>query len=207
MGEFPPTKSDNSLPRLRHLNETPTTAIHTPCFALHFNYQENAMRALVSLLSFVIGIFAAYPADHIPPFSALENGDAIFATYTRTGCFSSEVYKLKFSQTSNSTTVLISKLLPGKEPVSTNFIHWGNLPLSRADLEGLDKLLVFYRSNPVSMCTLKDEIKFVHYHRGIATTKEQFVDQSCATLPFRTANKPDLTTLIELITRPDPAGD
>jgi hypothetical protein len=73
----------------------------------------------------------------------------------------------------------------------------GSVSLSQADLDGLDALLKFYRTNSLTGCTTKDKISISHVRAGKVIATEDFVDASC-----RSRRVKGVLTIPALLARP-----
>jgi hypothetical protein len=58
------------------------------------------------------------------------------------------------------------------------------ISLSEADLRGLDKLLLFYRSKPEGRCSTVDDIEITQLRQNEIVATERFTDQSCRSDEF-----------------------
>lgn len=139
-------------------------------------------------------------ADKVTSFSSLAKGDELHLTFRTTGCFHYSTYQLTF-RCAEETTVNIVQVLSFNSPLNTvpdpsKPTELGELKLSKADLEGLDHLVEYYRSGPKNTCTNVDEITISHHRDGKVTATEKFKDGSCAT-----HSKKELTRIDDLIAR------
>ena len=142
--------------------------------------------AFISLFLFVLG--ACTPSvnaeQKVASFSALPKGDELEVTFRTSGCFHFAAYELTFRRskdTNVSVTQIIYEGSPEREAITaTNRIDLGQLSLSKSDLEGLDKLLRFYRNVPEGRCTTVEGISISQRHEGRTVATEKYVDGSCA---------------------------
>jgi len=56
---------------------------------------------------------------------------------------------------------------------------------SRREIQGLDRLIQFYRSRPVGGCTTEDEITITWFRDRQKIASERYVDRSCATYQMK----------------------
>jgi hypothetical protein len=138
-------------------------------------------------------------ADKVASFSELSKGDELHMTFTTSGCFHYASYELTFRRSAEITVSIVQferKWSPKlKAYTSTNRITLGELSLTRGDVEGLDRLLHYYRSSPGDGCTTVDKVSISQRHDEKVVASEQFVDGSC--FPARM----DMTKITELIVR------
>jgi len=119
--------------------------------------------------------------------------------FTTSGCFHYFSYELTF-QRSTETTVSVVQIERGWSQslevfTSTNRLSLGTLSLTKSDVEGLDRLLQFYRSSRRNGCTTVDTISISQRHDGKVAATEQFTDGSCS------HDRKDLTRITALIAR------
>ena len=139
----------------------------------------------------------ASAAEKVATFSSLPKDDELHMTFTTSGCFHYASYELTFQRSTDTTVSVVqierewSQKL--KAFTSTNRVTIGALKLTNADVEGLDRLLQFYRSSPQNGCTTVDAISISQRHDGKVAATEQFIDGSCS---YEMKNLTRITALI-----------
>lgn len=141
----------------------------------------------------------AVAADKVSNFSSLAKGDELEMTFTTSGCFHFETYELEFRRSSDLTVSIFQServwSAARKAFISTNRVSLGDLTLTETDVEGLDRLLQFYRSSPRNGCTTVDTISISQRHDGKVVATEEFTDGSCSYA------RKDLTRITALVAR------
>jgi hypothetical protein len=124
-------------------------------------------------------------ADKVAAFSNLPEGDQLEISFRSSGCFKRDAYNLTFHR-ATETTAFISDL-EGRQ-----------LTLSKADVDGLDRLMRSYRSIVVTpvICTTSDSITISQRHEGEIVATEEYSDGSCATGAMK-----DITRIPDLVRR------
>jgi hypothetical protein len=158
------------------------------------------MKALTFCLAFLVSCGSLLASDSVGTFSALLQGEEIQVGYESTGCFHSLTYELRFQRTSDvmvSVTKIEYEWSQERHAITaTNRLELGQLLLSKADVDGMDRLLHFYRTRHPGSCTTRDAIAVSRRRDGKIVAAEQFADDSCATY-----NMKDLMTIPALVAR------
>lgn len=154
-------------------------------------------RIILLTLASVCFLTRAIAADHVATFSGLPKGDELQMTFTTSGCFHYASYELTFRHPAE-TTVNIVQIEPEWSQNPSNHITLGELSLTKADVEGLDRLLQFYRSGPGKGCTTVDKISISQHHDGKITATEQFIDGSCS---YDRKELTRITALVDKLTK------
>lgn len=144
-------------------------------------------------------LLRASASEEVATFSSLPKDDELHVTFTSRGCWQDASYQLTFRR-SIETAVSVVQFKRERSPdlkvfTSTNSIDLGDLSLTKTDVEGLDRLLEFYRSSPPKGCTTIETISMSQYHAGKLVATEQFIDGSCS------YDRKDLTRFTALIER------
>lgn len=162
----------------------------------------------ITILCFVVatGIMApswGQGAEKVAKFASLGKSEELVLTFTTTGCFHFASYQLTVRRDAKAADLIGVKIVqtkqmnaPGGGPESKEPVELGELKLTKADLEGLDNLIDFYRSGPKNTCTTVDEITISYRHEGKEVATEKFKDGSCST-----HDKKELTRIADLIAR------
>jgi hypothetical protein len=158
-----------------------------------------ALRFILFTMAVICLASPVVAANQVVTFSSLPKGDLLQIAFMSSGCFHFVSYELKFRVTPEPI-VGVTRVEPKwsddrKRFTSTNRVNLGNLTLAKTDLQGLDRLLAFYRSGPRSGCTTVDKISISQIHRGITTATEQFTDGSCS------YDRKDLIRITDLVAR------
>jgi hypothetical protein len=161
------------------------------------------MRAfrIISLALVAVACFLsrAIAADKVVTFSTLPKGDELEMTFITSGCFHFATYELKFCRSAELTVNVVQIEREWSRDrrmfTSTNRVSLGDLTLTKTDVDGLDKLLKFYRSSPRNGCTTVDEISISQRHNDKLIATEQFTDGSCS------YDRKDLTRITTLVAR------
>src|SRR3954463_11952725 len=137
--------------------------------------------------------------DKVATFTSLPKGDELRITFASSGCFHYFSYDLKFSYSPepNLRVAWNHRILSAdrKAFISTNLVSVGRLTLTKSDLNGLDRLISFYRSGPQRECTTVDTISISQIHAGKTMPTEQFTDGSCSD------DRKGLTRITEVVRR------
>jgi len=157
------------------------------------------MGSITFTLTLLCFVSHALAAEKAATFSELPKGDELHVVFTTSGCFHFATYELTFRRQAEPTLKVeefrYERSKKSQSITATNRFTLGELNLTKADLEGLDRLLEFYRSNPGLGCTTVDRISVSQRHNGKVAVTEQFVDGSCS------YDRKDLTRFTELIAR------
>jgi hypothetical protein len=122
----------------------------------------------LALVAVACVLYQARAADKVAMFSSLPEGDELEMTFTASGCSHFATFELKFHRSESLAVSIVQ--LEGEWSrdrqvfASTNRVALGDLTLTKADVEGLDKLLGFYRSGPRDGCTTVDKISISQRH-------------------------------------------
>lgn len=116
--------------------------------------------------------FHARTADEVAALADLPKGDQLEISFASDGCRHSRAYNLTFRR-ATETTVFITNAKKQAES--------GQLTLSKDDVDGLDRLVRFYRSRSPGNCTTSDSITISQRHEGKIVATEEYTDDSCAT--------------------------
>lgn len=134
-------------------------------------------------------------------FSKLKQDDTLIVHLDNRGCFGGQTHELTFRQASELTVSVVElsqKAAPaGGVTPQTNRVDLGTLTLSSSDVDGLDRLMKFYRSWRIGGgCTIVEHITFTQQSDGKTVATQQIEDDSCQTFDMD-----NLTTFSELISR------
>lgn len=158
---------------------------------------------LVLPLSFALtaAVFALEPKATRNLFSTLQPEEHLAIRFTSFGCFHSLAYDFKFTRDNTGTYARISKLDPSwnDKTKSREFRTQevlGTLKLTSREIDGLDRLIRFYRSNTRGGCTTVDEVRLTLFRGTESIATENHRDASCTT-----HRRSDLTTLLSLTNR------
>jgi hypothetical protein len=135
----------------------------------------------------------------VATFSTLRPGDSLEMTFHTSGCFHSATYELSFHRSEELEVHLVEvRRVWSEERKEISILRddIGDLILTKADIQGLDLLLRFYRSKPRGGCTTTDQIEISQRHDGRVEGAERFTDGSCSVYERR-----DLTLIPELVAR------
>jgi len=142
-------------------------------------------------------------AAPVTAFSALRPGDQLEAVYNTTGCFHNLEYELLFKRATalHVTIVNVDRTRSDDQRTFiTNRVMLGSLELTNDDIQGLDRLLAFYRSGPPSCCTTVDTITMSQRHEGKVVATAKFTDGSCSV--FRRKNITSFGALVARLPEP-----
>lgn len=129
------------------------------------------MRAVgiaVLLLSPLAPALAASPPGSL---DALPDDATLEIHYVSNGCFHHEDRTIVIRKTPE----LVAEIGPGGSSNGPG----GTVPLTGEDLEALDHLIVYLRTNPAGLCTTQDDIRLTWRLPGAQPMHEHFVDGSC----------------------------
>ncbi len=151
---------------------------------------------LIGLFGSLLGI--AQAGDKVAAFTALPEGAELEMVYASTGCFHAVQYELKFLRSPELEVRIVqveSEWSVVKQAHgATNRVELGKLKLTKADEEGLDRLMKFYRSKPGGGCTTVNFITVSQRQAGTVIATEQFTDKSCS-------HRDDVTWVTDLVRR------
>jgi hypothetical protein len=132
--------------------------------------------------------FHAKAANDVATLENLPKGDQLEVSFNSSGCFHHRTYNLTFHR-ATETTVSISDVRRRKE--------LGQLPLSKSDVDGFDRLVRFYKSIVApGNCTTGDSITISQRHEGKIIATEKYSDDTCSTY-----NMKDVTRILDLVRR------
>ncbi|MGB5898395.1 MAG: hypothetical protein WBG66_09370 [Geitlerinemataceae cyanobacterium] len=161
------------------------------------------------ILLLTVSYGAALSAETFGPlqpltFSKLKPEDTLIVRLDSGGCFGGQTHELTFSQASELTVSVVElsqkAARDGVAIPQTSRVHLGTLALSSSDVDGLDRLMKFYRSWRIGGgCTIVNHITFTQQSDGETVATQQIEDDSCRTFEMN-----DLTTFSELISRLEP---
>ena len=101
--------------------------------------------------------------------SQLQPGDRIHVSYGSRGCFHDRKCEIDFERGTSVTAHSAGR----------------SVTLSAREIQGLDRLIQFYRSRPVGGCTTEDEITITWFRDRQKIASERYVDRSCATYQMK----------------------
>jgi hypothetical protein len=148
-------------------------------------------------------VSTASTAGNITPFietfSKIPKTDTLQVLFSSRGCMGGSAYEFNFRYGSTTTVAVASgwrnysdenksvwakltdipNLFSPKKWKNQQDRNLGQVTLTESDLNGLDKLLRFYRSNRSDDCTSTDTIEFSQIHNGKTIAIEKIIDESC----------------------------
>jgi len=134
-------------------------------------------------------------ADTTVSFSRLKRGDTLWVKYESFGCMGQhERAEIRILGYKPSRTRIIQ--WPGGVLASRLGRDTTIVSLSRADLEGLDQLVAYYRSGPLGGCTTVERVQLSLSRRGRKGPSLSFADGSC-----EAHGQPGVVTLGEVLRR------
>lgn len=124
-----------------------------------------------------------------PTFYGAGAGDSVVIDFESSGCFHHDYHHVVVSHGS-APGVMIARETgtryrwrgsdpPNKAPVALRSA--GSTILTPRDIERLNKLIAFYRSNRAEGCTTVDQIQITRKHGSQILAHEEFEDASCRT--------------------------
>lgn len=128
-------------------------------------------------MKFVLSIWFAFTAvigfAAEPPisFQHIPEGNTIEVMFESKGCFHHGRYQFVFQ---GARAVVIKMEAKRNIPV-------GAVTLSKSELAGLDRLLIFYRERRPGLCTTSDTIALTQKTGGKVVKREFFQDDTCET--------------------------
>lgn len=134
--------------------------------------------------------FHARAADKVATLADLPKGDQLEMSFISSGCFHRYAYDLTFRR-AIETTVSITQ----------NRVGLGQLTLSKADVDGLDELVRFYRSSSPGNCTTRNSITISQRHDGEIVATEKYTDDSCATYNMKGVT--NISALVQRLQKPE----
>jgi len=144
---------------------------------------------LVAVALFIIA--SPVLADDVATFSSLPEGDELVVMFASHGCFHHESYELTFRRSKEAVVHVVRLPLATLVKVSDELskvddqandgvrVELGDLTLTAAEVEGLDRLLTFYRSRPKASCTTIDDVSISQRRDNKQLAQEKFTDGSC----------------------------
>ena len=101
--------------------------------------------------------------------SQLQPGDQLHVSYRSRGCFHDRKYEIDFERGTSVTARSVGR----------------SVTLSPREVDGLDRLIRFYRSRPVGDCTTQDDISITWFRNGRKITSGRYVERSYATYEMK----------------------
>ena len=122
-------------------------------------------------------------------FQQLSAGDSIHVKFTSTGCWHDVAYEFDF-QHAASFTVKVAEIKHRWNEAKQRLeevkrIPLGTVILTEAEIAGLDRLFIFYRSCKGLGCTTVDRITATQKSSDAIKATESFTDGTCATYAMK----------------------
>ena len=129
--------------------------------------------------------FAALTHRAGSTFARLSVAETVRVRYRSRGCFHDETYEFEFGggPSVRVTVTMIPEMYDREQRrmIELARVPLGTIVLEPKELEALDRLIAFYRSEPAGGCTTQDEITISYVTTDQPTTFESYIDRSCQT--------------------------
>jgi len=144
----------------------------------------------------------ADPSSTVASFSRLPEADELLVQLVLDGCWGDSAFELVFRR-DREPSVAAVRLNGDWSTESEQFTELSRgrayeARLSEADIQGLDRLLNFYRAGVGEGCSDTHFVTITQVHSGRVLAKEHFVDRACGP-----DEESGVTTLWDLIDRLD----
>ena len=154
------------------MSQRPHCVVTSACLPRHpavaYLRLVRSMKLLVgAMLLGLCGSGAAFARS--PALAQLAPGDRIHVAYHNRGCFHDRTCDIDFQRGASITARASGRIVT----------------LSPREVDGLDRLIAFYRSRRRCGCTTQDDITISIFRRGEPVSREHYVDRSCATYQMK----------------------
>ena len=116
-------------------------------------------------------------------FSNIKENEKVEVEFSSAGCFHHHIDFYEFTgipENKVEVTFFKGKRWP-EEGNQQNLEKMGQLKLKKEELKQLDKLIMFYQSEPEGGCTTIEHIKLKLIRKGKVVVEKEYRDASCAT--------------------------